>query len=177
MSEMMNERGYFQIYTGNGKGKTTAALGLAFRAAGAEKMVLFTQFLKTKTFSEHKALERFQDLISIHCFGTGDFVRDEVRPEHREAAQRGFATIGALIEHHHFSVIVCDEILTALNLGLLAKEQVLALLDRCVRTGELVFTGRNAPEYLVQRADLVTEMVEVKHYFTAGVAARKGIEY
>jgi cob(I)alamin adenosyltransferase len=177
MSEMVNERGYFQIYTGNGKGKTTAALGLVLRAAGAGKMVLFTQFLKTKTFSEHKALECFSDLIAIHCFGTGDFIRGEVRPEHREAAQRGYAMLCALMEHHRFSVVVCDEIITALNLGLLTKEQVLVLSDRCVRTGEVVFTGRCAPEYLIEHADLVTEMVEVKHYYSAGVVARRGIEY
>jgi cob(I)alamin adenosyltransferase len=168
--------GYVHIYTGNGKGKTTAALGLALRAAGAGRRVLITQFLKTASCSEHKALERFSDLITVHCYGTGDFIRGKVRSEHRLAATAGFAELSERLQTGNYSVVVCDEIISALNIGLLSKEQMVTMIKNRPSRSELVLTGRDAPDYLIEIADLVTEMVEVKHYYTAGVVARAGIE-
>lgn len=168
--------GYVHIYTGNGKGKTTAALGLALRAAGAGKRVLLVQFLKTATCSEHRTLERFSDLITVRCYGTGEFIRGEVKPDHRLAAERGFKEMCLLLKNEDYSVVICDEIITVLNLGMLSKEQVVSAVNNRPAGCEMVLTGRDAPGYLIKIADLVTEMVEVKHYFTSGVVARTGIE-
>ena len=177
MTMKKKKKGFLHLYTGNGKGKTTAALGLTLRAAGAGRKVLFTQFLKTATFSEHAALERFSDLVTVRCFGTGDFIRGEVQPHHRSAAMEGYTALLSLLDRKNYSVIVGDEIITALHLGLLTGEQILALVSRKPEGSEMIFTGRDAPAYLVEIADLVTEMVEVKHYYAAGIPARKGIEY
>ncbi|MBN1759162.1 MAG: cob(I)yrinic acid a,c-diamide adenosyltransferase [Chitinispirillaceae bacterium] len=177
MKSDYKEKGYLHIYTGNGKGKTTAALGLALRAVGAGKKVLFTQFLKTSSFSEHKAIERFSDLVSLHCFGTGDFIHGRAKEHHKIAATEGYSTIRSLLAQQHYNVIICDEIIAAANLELLSREQILELVAQKPQSSEMIFTGRNAPGYLVEIADLVTEMVEVKHYYTDGVNARKGIEF
>ena len=180
---MKTERGddglkesFVHVYTGNGKGKTTAALGLTIRAAGAGKKILFAQFLKTGTFCEHTALSRFADLVTVRCYGTGDFIRNTVRPDHREAAREGFADLEALVRHGMFDLVVCDELTAVINYGMIMRRDVEKLVGQRPVGCEIVITGRGAPDWLVDCADLVTEMREVRHYYHAGVKARRGIE-
>lgn len=169
-------KGFIQIYTGNGKGKTTAAIGLAVRAAGADKKVLFVQFLKTPDFSEHKALKLLEANIHVKCFGTGSFVRGTPGDTHKEAVRKGFTYLSEIVSNCAFEVIVIDEIFAVISTGLLSENEVLALLDKKPENVEVILTGRAAPERFIEAADLVTEMVEVKHYYHHGVPARIGIE-
>lgn len=169
-------KSFIQIYTGNGKGKTTAAIGLAVRAAGADKKVLFVQFLKTQDFSEHKALKLLENNIHVECFGTGSYVRNTPNDSHKESARKGFIYLSDIFNGSAFEVIIIDEIFAAISTGLLSEDEVLWLLNKKPENAEVVLTGRNAPQQLIEAADLVTEMVEVKHYYHSGVPARKGIE-
>ena len=170
------ERGCVQVYTGDGKGKTTAALGLALRAAGAGLHVFIAQFIKGIHSSELDALQRYSDLITIRQYGRGGFIRKEPEPEDIEAAEKGLAEARAAIESGEYDVVILDEANVAVHFGLFGVEELLALLDVRPEQVELVITGRKAPAELIARADLVTEMREVKHYYAAGVAARRGIE-
>lgn len=170
-------KGYIQVYTGNSKGKTTAALGLALRAAGAEHKVFIAQFIKKGKTSEHKALERFKDLIEIRQFGTG-FIRTEAQiPPAMKAASKGLMAVEEILKSGNYDVVILDEINVAIFKKLISLEDVLKLLDSKPANVELVLTGRYADEQIIQRADLVTEMKEIKHYFNAGIRARKGIEH
>jgi cob(I)alamin adenosyltransferase len=170
-----NQKGYIHIYTGDGKGKTTAAIGLACRALGAGWEVLFAQFLKKGRFSEIKALERF-DRIKILQFGSGKFVKGKPSTEDIENALAGLKQVAGLARSGKYHLVILDEINVALQFGLLEEEAVLSLIDSAPPETELVLTGRNAPESLVRRADLVTECRKVKHYYDNGVMARTGIE-
>ncbi|HSW65100.1 MAG TPA: cob(I)yrinic acid a,c-diamide adenosyltransferase [Dissulfurispiraceae bacterium] len=170
-------KGYVQVYTGNGKGKTTAAIGLALRAAGAGQKIFFGQFVKKKQCSEHKALERFSDLIIVQQFGTG-FIRSEKANERAmAAAQKGFMAAAAAILSEEYDVVILDEINIVLHKKMIALRELLLLLDQKPAKTEVVLTGRHAPAALMRRANLVTEMKMVKHYMEAGVPARKGIEW
>ena len=168
--------GFVHIYTGNGKGKTTAALGLALRAAGAGKRVLLAQFLKKADCSEHRALKRFEKSIEICCFGTGKFVKGDVRSDQMQQARKGLEKISRLLGQKDFDLIILDEVIVACTFGLIPIEQVLELIEKRPPDSDMVLTGRGAPQCLIDIADLVTEMVEIKHYFHQGIAARKGIE-
>ena len=169
-------RSCLQIYTGHGKGKTTAALGLALRAAGTGLRVYFGQFLKSRDCGEVAALERFAGEITLERFGSGQWAHKGDAGE-IALAQRGIEQVRAALLSGAYDLVVCDEILGALRLELLTLGQVLELArERPVQT-ELVFTGRDAPEELVQAADLVTEMREIKHYYATGLPARWGIEH
>lgn len=170
-------KGYVQIYTGNGKGKTTAATGLAVRAAGAGMKVFIGQFIKMGDYSEIKALkERFSDLITLEQFGTGGFIKEKSLPEQIQAAQKGLDRIKKVMASGKYHVIICEEANVAVSLGLLSVEDLLDLVKSKPLNIELVFTGRAADPRLIQAADLVTEMTEIKHYFSKGVEARTGIE-
>ncbi len=170
-------KGYVQVYTGDGKGKTTAALGLAIRAVGAGYKVFIGQFIKMGEYSEIKALkERFSDMVTIEQFGSGRFVKGTPTPEQIELARKGIERIQSVMVSGEFQVIILEEANIAVSLGLLSSEQLLALIDTKPKNVELVFTGRNAPDFLMNKADLVTEMKEIKHYFKKGVRARTGIE-
>ncbi len=173
---MKNFKGYLQVYTGNGKGKTTAALGLTLRALGAGFQVFWGQFLKSGEFSEIKALRHFEPQIKIQQFGQGRFVRGKPSPEDVQGAQEGWRICQEALFSREFSLVVLDELNLALYLGLLPLEEVLTTLKRRPAEVEVVITGRYAPEELIDLADLVTEMREVKHYFHKGVKARVGIE-
>jgi cob(I)alamin adenosyltransferase len=169
-------KGYIQVYTGEGKGKTTAALGLALRAAGAGLRVFIAQFIKTKICSEHKALERFGDLVTVKQFGTG-FIKGRRRTESEvSAAQKGLAEVTRLLASGEYDIVILDEINVAMRTGLVSIECVLKLLDERPPRVEIVLTGRHADKRIIRRADLVTEMKEIKHYMNKGVNARKGIE-
>lgn len=170
-------KGYLHIYTGKGKGKTTAALGLAVRAAGAGKKVLFAQFLKTPSTSEHTALKQLSDKITVRFFGPSDFAEQQVKPEHIHATQEGLDEIALMMIHEKYDVVILDEVINALNYNLITIEELLDTVHERPFHIEMVLTGRNAPEVLIEAADLVTEMEEVKHYFHSGVVARKGIEF
>lgn len=169
--------GYIQVYTGNSKGKTTAALGLALRAMGAGHKVFIAQFIKKGKTSEHKALKRFSDLIEIRQYGTGFIRTEKPLPADIEAAEAGLHEVEKIIMAGHYDMVILDEINVAIYKKLISIDDVLRLLNTKPAHVELVLTGRYADEKIIERADLVTEMKEIKHYFSAGVGARLGIEH
>jgi cob(I)alamin adenosyltransferase len=169
-------RGYIHIYTGDGKGKTTAAIGLAVRAAGAGLRVYIAQFMKRGEYSEINGLRPLAPLVTVEQFGTGRFVRGAPDADDLAAARAGMNCVGAVLAAGAHELVVLDEINTAAALGIVATAEVLELLERRAASVEVVLTGRNAPPELIARADLVTEMRMVRHYFQAGVPARTGIE-
>jgi cob(I)alamin adenosyltransferase len=170
-------RGYVQVYTGEGKGKTTAAFGLALRAAGHGKHVYVGQFMKGGTCGEIAAL-RDNPLIVVEQFGgPGCIRRDQVTPLHRGHAGDGLARSTAALTSGANALVVLDELDVALWFGLLTVAECVALIEARPPAVELVITGRYAPRAVLDRADLVTEMREVKHYYRQGVQARAGIEF
>ena len=169
-------RGYVQVYTGDGKGKTTAAFGLALRAAGAGLKVFIAQFVKGRHYSELDAVERFPDQITIKQYGRGCFIHDKPTDEDIEAARRGLDEVSGLLASGAHDLVILDEANIATHYELFAVDELLHLIDSKPDHVELVITGRKADPRLIDRADLVTEMREVKHYYKQGVAARKGIE-
>ncbi|NLG67194.1 MAG: cob(I)yrinic acid a,c-diamide adenosyltransferase [Actinobacteria bacterium] len=168
--------GYVQVYTGDGKGKTTAALGLAVRAAGAGLRVLFVQFVKGMEYSEMKALQRFADLITVRQYGRGCFIYGEPAAEDCAAAKAGLDDVRAALVSGEFDVVVLDEANIATSLGLFTVRELLEVIAARPTGVELVITGRDADPRVVAAADLVTEMREIKHYYQRGVQARVGIE-
>jgi cob(I)alamin adenosyltransferase len=169
-------RGYIQVYTGNGKGKTTAAIGLAIRAAGAGLKVFIAQFIKMGDYSEIKALKRFSDLITVEQFGLGRFTDGKPLPEDIEAAQKGLKRIKAIMAEEEYKVIILEEANVAAKFGLIRVQDLLGLIINKPYDAELVITGRYASARVIENADLVTEMIPIKHYFEKGVPARVGIE-
>ena len=169
-------RGYIQVYTGNGKGKTTAALGLAIRAAGAGIKVFIAQFIKMGEYSEIKALKRFDDLITVEQFGTGRFIKDKPSAPAIEAAHKGLERIKAVFASDQHHVVIMEEANVASKLELISVEDILEIMLEKPKHVELVITGRGADPRIIEKADLVTEMKEIKHYFQKGVKARIGIE-
>ncbi|MDZ7262531.1 MAG: cob(I)yrinic acid a,c-diamide adenosyltransferase [candidate division KSB1 bacterium] len=173
----MWNRGYIQVYTGNGKGKTTAALGLALRAAGKGLKTYIGQFMKGQDYGELEAARRLAPFITIEQFGKQTFVHiDRPTEEDVALATEGLRRVSQAINSGQFQIVVMDEINIALHLKLLELDQVLRLLDNKPEQVELVLTGRHAPQAIIDRAHLVTEMQEVKHYFQQGISAREGIE-
>lgn len=174
-------RSYVQVYTGDGKGKTTAALGLAVRALGAGLDVYVAQFIKGMRYSEIAALETLDRALGpgrleVRQFGRGCFIGRKPGAEDRSAARAGLAAARDAVLSEDWDVVILDEINVALSKGLVDESEVLGLLDLRPESVELVLTGRGAPAAVVARADLVTEMRCVKHYYEAGVQAREGIE-
>lgn len=172
------KQGYIHIYTGNGKGKTTCALGLALRAWGAGMRVYIGQFIKAGTTSEAKAVGQLGNRILMEQFGTDQVILDPDRigEEEKEAAGKGLKRIKQILSEADFDLVILDEINSALSLGLLERAAVLALMEEKPPGTELVLTGRNADQLIIDHADLVTEMKEIKHYYHKGVPARIGIE-
>jgi cob(I)alamin adenosyltransferase len=173
---MEKGRRFVHVYTGDGKGKTTAALGLTLRAAGAGWKVLFSQFVKRGEFSEIKALKRLGDLVTILQFGSGRFISGEPSPLETAAAVAGLEEVERRMMLGLYDMIVLDEINVAVHLGLLSNEQVIRFLDRRPDDMELVLTGRWAGNAVLERADVATEMRMLRHYYEKGVPAREGIE-
>ncbi|MBN1624906.1 MAG: cob(I)yrinic acid a,c-diamide adenosyltransferase [Deltaproteobacteria bacterium] len=169
-------KGYIQVYTGDGKGKTTAAIGLAIRAAGAGLKVFFAQFVKGMKYSEHKALERFSDLITIRQYGRNCFIIDEPDAEDIRMAREGLSEVRDVMMSGRFQVIVLDEANIATRYRLFSVEDLLDFIRVKPDDVELVITGRNADARVIEAAELVTEMKEIKHYYQRGVIARDGIE-
>lgn len=170
-------KGYIQVYTGDGKGKTTAALGLALRAAGAGLKVFIGQFIKKRRCSEHKALERFKGLITVRQYGTGFIMGKKPARAAITAAKKGLKDSEMALLSGKYDMVILDELNIAVHYGLLSVNDVLKLLDRKPPETEIIITGRYADKELIKKAGLVTEMKEIKHYFRQGVKARKGIEY
>lgn len=170
-------RGYIQVYTGNGKGKTTAALGLVMRAAGAGLKVFIVQFVKKKICSEHRMLERFGDLVTIRQHGKGFILKRKANRSDIEAARAGLDEVREAMRSKKYDVVILDEANVAVKCGLMRADDLLELISVKPANVELVITGRYADERVLQAADLVTEMKEVKHYRKKGVRARVGIEY
>ena len=169
-------RGCVQVYTGDGKGKTTAAIGLAVRAAGAGWRVFIAQFMKLGDYSELEGLRPLAPRVTVEQFGTGRFVRGAPDAQDLAAARAGLARVRAVFAAGTHDLVILDEANVAAATGVLPTADLLALLDLRPPAIEVVLTGRNAPPELVSRADLVTEMRAVRHYFQAGVPAREGIE-
>jgi cob(I)alamin adenosyltransferase len=195
----VNVPGYVQVYTGNGKGKTTAALGLALRALGAGKRVIILQFMKDQVYSEHQILPHISENLCLETIGKPFFLIKEGSMSEEELAKwtkkavvfppgkppqeylnlvaKGMTRAREVVTSGEYDLVILDEINVALHFGLVTWEQVEDLIRHKGEYVELILTGRGAPPELIERADLVTEMKEIKHYYqTKGVEARKGIE-
>lgn len=164
------------IYTGNGKGKTTAAIGLAIRAAGAGLKVYIGQFIKKGCYNEIKVLKRIKN-IKLEQFGRGCFIKSAAAPKDIQLAAAGLKKVKQIISSKKYNLIILDEINICLKLKLLALKAVINLIKTLPRKTELVLTGRYAPPQIIKLADLVTVMKDVKHYYKRGIIARKGIEH
>ncbi len=171
------KKGYIHIYTGDGKGKTTAALGLALRAAGHGFSVYIGQFMKGQFYGELSSLGKISN-ITIQQFGDPGCIRkEEVTPKHIAQAQKGLKEFNAVMKKGLFDILVMDEICVAIWFGLISEPQVIDVMASKPKNVELVLTGRKASKNLIHHADLVTEMKDIKHYYTSlGILARKGIE-
>ncbi len=171
------KRGYIQVYTGPGKGKTTAALGLALRAVGQGLRVCIIQFMKSsKQAGEVQAAGLLAPRLSIYPMGPRGFIREKPRPVDYRMAQKALDFSRDVIEGEDHDVVILDEVNMAVYLGLISVEALLALMDSKPTSVELVLTGRDAHPEVIEKADLVTEMSAVKEYYDQGVTARKGIE-
>lgn len=169
----MSEKGFVQVYTGNGKGKTTAALGLAMRAAGAGKKVFIGQFVKGMHYSE---LDLKIENIEIKQYGADCFIYKDPTENDMKIARDGLAEMADILKSGKYDLVIMDEANIALYYKLFSFEELWkAVLERAENV-EVIITGRYAPDILIEKADLVTEMKEIKHYYTKGIQARTGIE-
>ena len=169
-------RGFVQVYTGEGKGKTTAAFGLTFRAAGRGLKVYIAQFLKKGDFGEVIALRRFSDLVTIEQFGLGRFTDGKPVQEDIDAAQEGLERVKTIMASNAHDIIILEEANVAAKYGCISVSDLVRLIERKPSEMELVITGRGAAQEIIDHADLVTEMKAIKHYYKKGVTARIGIE-
>jgi len=172
------DRGYVQIYTGNGKGKTTASLGLAFRAVGRGLKVCMVQFIKGGgEYGEHRVAKKLAPLLTIHQTGRDNWIfKDKLDPEDIRIANETLDLAHSALTSGDYDLVILDEVNGAIWFGLIDVERVLQLIKDKPAHVELVLTGRSADERLIEAADLVTEMCEIKHYYQQGVPARVGIE-
>jgi len=169
-------KGYVQVYTGNGKGKTTAALGLAVRALGAGKKVYIGQFAKSKHYSELETINTLLKNITIKQYGMGCFIFEKPTEEDIRAAQAGLTELTGIIESNEYDVVILDEANIAVYYNLITVKELIAAITKRNERTEIIITGRYATPEIMDFADLVTEMKEVKHYYQQGVQARVGIE-
>lgn len=169
-------KGLIHIYTGNGKGKTTAALGLAIRAMGAGKKVFIGQFLKSGDYSEIAALKKFEDQIVVEHYGLGRFVKGHPSKEDIDAGMEGFKRVSQVVASGAYDLVILDEGNIAVKYNLFSEQDLLTLFEKKPDPTELVVTGRGASQAIMDKADLVVEMKDIKHYFRKGVKARIGIE-
>ncbi len=169
------EKGFIHLYTGNGKGKTSAAFGMALRAAMAGKKVYIGQFVKSMKYSETK-IEELVENITIHQFGRGCYLLRDVEEADRQAAQEGLQECHRVLSSGDWDLVILDEVTIALYFELFSTDELLSVLDEKDEQTEVILTGRFAPKELSDRADLVTEMVEIKHYYSQGVLSRPGFD-
>jgi cob(I)alamin adenosyltransferase len=175
------KKGLLLVYTGNGKGKTTAALGLCVRAIGYKWHICLIQFVKGSwKYGELKGLKSLEPWVELHVVGEGFVgIIDDTKDisVHQKAAREGLELAIEKMGSGNFPLVILDELNVALSLNLVSREEVEVLLDARGEGQNLVITGRGAPDWLIERADLVTEMKEIKHPFQAGVEAQKGIDW
>jgi cob(I)alamin adenosyltransferase len=171
----MLTKGYIQVYTGNGKGKTAAALGLALRSRCAGYKVYIGQFMKGQDYSELSAMKYFENLLMVQ-YGDMFFVHGKPSVKDMVMARSGLAQISGVLISGAYDVVIFDEINTAVYFNALNEAEVLEVLYKKPEHVEVILTGRYAPEGFIKIADLVTEMKEIKHYYNRGVPSRTGIE-
>jgi len=170
------KKGFIHIYTGDGKGKTTAALGLLLRALGQQKKVCLIQFMKSSQYGEIKFLKKLKS-VTTKQFGSHSFIKKgKVSQQDKIKAEKALAFAQKALKKK-YDLLVLDEIIMAVFFKLIKEKEVIELIDNKPKRLELILTGRRASAKLVKLADLVTEMKEIKHYFQKGIKARKGIEY
>jgi len=170
--------GLVQVYTGDGKGKTTAVLGLALRAAGSGLHTYVGQFLKSRHYGGLEGVRRLAPYVTVEQYGLAGWVHvGGVTPEQRVAAQAGLTKVRQALLSGEYDLVVADEINIALDFGVLTEQEVIDLVDVKPPQVELVLTGRRAAASIIERADLVTEMQEVRHPYRRGIPARAGIEF
>jgi len=173
---MDNKKGYIHLYTGNGKGKTTDALGLSLRAAGAGKSVYIAQFVKGMNYSELDAIKLIPK-IELKQYGLDCFIKSKPTEKDIEAACEGLKAVDTIIYNDLYDMVILDEVCIALYYHLFEWDDLLKILNQKPESMDIILTGRYASAELYELADLVTEMNEIKHYYNKGVQARKGIEF
>jgi len=177
----MSDKGMVHVYYGDGKGKTTAALGLAIRAAGCGKNVVIVQFLKGWNCGEHKTVSQIPNIEFIRgkpvsnkfVFEMTEDEKQETKASHDESLQKAIE----LIESGKCDVLIMDEVIEAYSLDVLDSELILGLIDRKPGSLEIIITGHNSEPAFIERADYITEMKKHKHPYDEGITARKGIEF
>lgn len=175
----MKKKAIIHVITGDGKGKTTAALGLALRAIGAAKKVIVIQFMKKGDYAEHRTIKKYKLPIKVESYGIGFYkiLGDKhTDTEHQKAAQKALDRAREVIVTQKYDLVILDEVNVASDLGLIDINELIEILDQA-KSGDIILTGRNASPKLKKIADLVSEIKKVKHYFDQGIEARKGIEY
>ncbi len=177
----MSKKGLVHIYTGDGKGKTTAAIGLGVRACGDTMKVLMVQFLKSRDTCELHSLKKLEpEFTVIRGFSCNKFVRN-MTEEEKEAARKEadeiFQNVKNLILQNNYDLVIMDEIIGVLNNGFISEDDIIAMINDKPQETELVLTGRNAGKRLIEAADYVSEIKAVKHPYQKGISARKGIEF
>ncbi len=175
---MQGIKRYIQIYTGNGKGKTTAALGQALRAAGHGLKTIILMFMKDHLYGELKTLEKLQEFIKVERFGNDAFVFRKQPPDENDlaTAHKGLMRAQEVILSKNYDIVILDEICVATYFKLIEPKDVIPLLKEKPDEVELILTGRYCPAEWLELADLVSEMQEIKHYYTKGIIAREGFE-
>jgi len=168
-------RGMVHVYTGNGKGKTTAALGLAIRAVGAGKKVFIAQFVKGMKYSELNSLAEINN-IDVKQYGLDCFIVNKPKKEDIEAARKGLKESAEILKNGEYDIVILDEANIAVYFELFSIEELIGIVENRKKNIEVIITGRYADPMLIDFADLVTEMREVKHYYRQGIEARTGIE-
>jgi cob(I)alamin adenosyltransferase len=174
---MTLKKGFIHVYTGNGKGKTTAAIGLGIRAIGEGLKVIMIQFMKGRRYSELNALQQIKN-FTVAQFGRDEFVSKE-KPEQIDIdlAHKGFSYAKDIILNGGYDLVILDEINVAVEFNLISRKDVIELLKNKPESLELVLTGRYAPPEIIKNADIVSEILEIKHPYQKGVQSRKGIDW
>ena len=172
----MEEKGYVHVYTGNGKGKTTAAMGLALRAVGAGKKIFIAQFAKGMHYSELESISKFLPAIKLKQYGLGCFIFNAPKQADIDAANVGLKEAEEAIIGGEYDIIILDEANIAIYYKLFSVQELINVINKRNPKTEVIITGRYATEEIMEYADLVTEMKEIKHYYKMGVKARVGIE-
>ncbi|WP_455368380.1 cob(I)yrinic acid a,c-diamide adenosyltransferase [[Eubacterium] cellulosolvens] len=177
MTKEFEKAGLIHVYTGNGKGKTTAALGLALRAAGHNMRICVIMFLKGKSKYGEKNTANQINNIEIYAYGEDDLIIGKPTRKDFEEAEEAFNHARRVITGKKYDIVILDELTHAINLGLIQLNDVMELIEKKPLELELIITGRNAPLELLNVADYITELNEKKHPYRKGIKARKGIEY
>jgi cob(I)alamin adenosyltransferase len=174
---MKLNKGYVHIYTGNGKGKTSAAIGIAVRAAGAGLKTYFAQLMKSYLYSELISLKKISEIKTVQ-FGDDNFVLEKRKPNEKEltTARDALAKIEKIMLSGEYDIIVIDEALVSVYFGLITNRDIFDLIDKKPENVELILTGRYADKSIIEKADIVSEIKEVKHYYSKGILSRKGID-